>query len=194
MHCHQNTDYTLEKSLTFKANRCRRDTSNFWCWLALSTSSGGTSSQFAVSCWVSPAFLLHLHQGIDGGGMWDSAPGSVATESRATSKLCYFASHVLARVLLNALLSPVLSMYTSISSCLGGRRAAQELAWSAATLIYRLKGLSITLLDREAVTQEFKSNALREEGRSAMKLRDLFLPAFCWSVFPDELKSCSVER
>lgn len=116
MHCHQNTDYTLEKSLTFKANRCRRDTSNFWCWLALSTSSGGTSSQFAVSCWVSPAFLLHLHQGIDGGGMWDSAPGSVATESRATSKLCYFASHVLARVLLNALLSPVLSMYTSISS------------------------------------------------------------------------------
>lgn len=67
---------------------------------------------------MSPAFLLHPHEGVDGGGMWDSALGSVVAEDRTTSKLCYLASRVLARVLLNAPLSPALSTHTSSLSSL----------------------------------------------------------------------------
>ena len=79
--------------------------------------------------------------------------------------------------------------YPSIILWMGGRRAAQELAWGAATLIYTLEGLSITL-DGEALC----SGAMGQKSWSSTVLGDMFLHAFCYSMFPDRPRSWSVER
>lgn len=71
---------------------------------------------------------------------------------------------------------------------MGGRWATQELAGGAATLIYRLERLSITL-DGKVVW----SSATVQESRSSIAPQDLFLPPFA-TLFPDGLKSCFVKR
>lgn len=68
-------------------------------------------------------------------------------------------------------------LYPSIILWMGGRWATQELAGGAATLIYRLERLSITL-DGKVVW----SSATVQESRSSIAPQDLFLPTFCYTV------------